>query len=90
MKVSDSVWHRTLSGLNGHAPEVRSTYWMWPFHNYKTFCPYLVGSYAQVSHEIGRYLATGYRTFILDVPASREDLTHINNVFAEALQTKTI
>jgi len=90
MKVSDSVWHRTLSGLNGHAQEVRSTYWMWPFHNYKTFCPYLVGSYAQVSHEIGRYLATGYRTFILDVPASREDLTHINNVFAEALQTKTI
>ena len=86
MKVSDSVWHRTLSDLNGRAKEERSTYWLWPFQNYKTFCPYLVGSYEQVSYEIGRYLATGYKTFILDVPASAEDLTHIHHVFAEALQ----
>jgi alkanesulfonate monooxygenase len=87
MKVSDSVWHHKLSDLNGSAKELRSTYWLWPFHNYKTFCPYLVGSYEQVSHEIGRYLATGYRTFILDVPASEEDLIHINQVFAGAQQT---
>jgi alkanesulfonate monooxygenase len=83
MKVSDSVWHRTLSGLET-AKQERSTYWLWPFQNYKTFCPYLVGSYEQVSHEVGRYLAAGYRTFILDVPAKEADLTHIGNVFAEA------
>src|SRR5262249_30921164 len=68
MKVSDSVWHRTLSAINGRVKEIRSTYWLWPFQNYKTFCPYLVGSYEQVSHELGRYLATGYKTFILDIP----------------------
>ena len=86
-KVSDSVWHRTLSDLNGKIKEKRSTYWLWPFQNYKTFCPYLVGSYEQVSSEVSRYLATGYRTFILDVPTCEEDLTHINHVFAHATQT---
>jgi alkanesulfonate monooxygenase len=90
MKVSDSVWHRTLSDLGGEVKEQRGTYWLWPFQNYKTFCPYLVGSYEQVSNEVVRYLAGGYRTFILDVPASEEDLTHICNVFAEARQTVTV
>jgi alkanesulfonate monooxygenase len=89
MKVSDSAWHRTLSDLGGEVKEQRGTYWLWPFQNYKTFCPYLVGSYEQVSNEVGRYLAAGYRTFILDVPASEEDLTHIGNVFAEARQMVT-
>jgi alkanesulfonate monooxygenase len=90
MKVSDSVWHRTLSDLGGEVKEQRGTYWLWPFQNYKTFCPYLVGSYEQVSNEVVRYLAGGYRTFILDVPASEEDLTHIGNVFAEARQMVTV
>ncbi|HSL82001.1 MAG TPA: LLM class flavin-dependent oxidoreductase, partial [Thermoanaerobaculia bacterium] len=43
MKVSDSVWHRQLSKTaqtTGGSP-----YWLFPFQNYKTMCPYLVGSY---------------------------------------------
>jgi len=43
---------------------------MVPFENYKTFCPYLVGSYDRVADEIARYVGVGYRTIILDVPAS--------------------
>jgi alkanesulfonate monooxygenase len=87
MKVSDSVWHQTLSEINGRVKETRSTYWLWPFQNYKTFCPYLVGSHEQVACEIGRYLASGYSTFILDVPGSEEDLTHISAVFGRARGT---
>lgn len=90
MKVSDSEWHRTLSERGGESQEERNTYWLRPFQNYRTFCPYLVGSYEQVATEIGRYLAAGYRTFILDVPASEEDLTHVGHVFAEARQTVTV
>jgi len=90
MKISDSVWHRTLSELGEESQGERNTYWLWPFQNYGTFCPYLVGSYEQVANEVGRYLAAGYRTFILDVPASEEDLTHIGNVFAEARQMVTV
>jgi alkanesulfonate monooxygenase len=48
-------------------------------------CPYLVGTYDQVGAELGRYIAAGYRTCILDVPFDREELEHTNTAFARAL-----
>jgi alkanesulfonate monooxygenase len=57
---------------------------MWPFENYNTFCPYLVGSYQDVSNEISSYLETGYRTFILDIPPNREELQNVRVVFQMA------
>src|SRR5467141_2648962 len=80
MKVSDSEWHRQLSQLGATAAGEESPYWMLPFENYKTFCPYLVGSYDRVADEIARYVGVGYRTIILDVPASAEELEHIGVV----------
>jgi len=88
MKVSDSVWHRTLSDLGESLKEKRSPYWLWPFQNYKGFCPYLVGSYEQVADELIRYVSAGNRTFILDVPLSREELGHVGVVFAQAQQKR--
>jgi len=79
MKVSDSVWHGQLSALG----EARGPYWLVPFQNYKTMCPYLVGSYEQVAAELRGYLAAGYRTFILDVPPDREELRHVAMAFAQ-------
>ena len=97
MKVSDSHWHRQLSELGQQTREQeareqegrgqrgeRSPYWLHPFENYKTFCPYLVGSHATVAAEIADYLRAGFRTFILDVPASEQDLEHVGRAFAEA------
>jgi alkanesulfonate monooxygenase len=55
-----------------------------PFENYKTFCPYLVGSYERVGDELARYIAIGYRTFILDVPADPDDLGHMRMAFVRA------
>ena len=83
MKVSDSSWHHRLSGLahaqagsaNGEAQ--RDAYWMLPFTNYKTFCPYLVGSYDRVGGELARYFEKGCSTMILDVPIGTEDLEHV-------------
>jgi alkanesulfonate monooxygenase len=79
MKASDSVWHRQLSDLQ--PPGGNSPYWLGPFQNYKTFCPYLVGSYRTVARELGRYVEAGYRTFVLDIPPDREELFHIRAVF---------
>jgi alkanesulfonate monooxygenase len=84
MKVSDSVWHRQLSELGEHEREAESVYWLVPFENYKTFCPYLVGDYDTVAREVARYIAVGYETFILDVPESPEELEHIGVVFERA------
>jgi len=57
-----------------------------PFQNYKTMCPYLVGSYDRVAEELSGYLGVGYRTFILDVPAAAEDLDHTMRTFQRALE----
>jgi alkanesulfonate monooxygenase len=59
---------------------------MFPFQNYKTFCPYLVGSYDQVATQLARYIALGYGHFILDIPASKEELDHTAIAFHEAVR----
>lgn len=84
MKTSDSVWHKQLSQLAEEAKTERPLYWLHPFQNYKTFCPYLVGNHSQVVEEVARYIAAGFRTFILDIPPSEEELHHIGVVFRQA------
>lgn len=83
-KVSDSVWHKQLSDRDETGE--KSPYWLVPFNNYKTMCPYLVGSYEQVADELARYVNAGYRTVILDIPPSAEELTHTFAAFDRALQ----
>jgi alkanesulfonate monooxygenase len=80
-RLSDSSWHRQLSSLelvNG------STYWLHPFKTYKTFCPYLVGSYDELARDLRDWRAVGLTALILDVPSSREDLEHIGVVLEKA------
>ena len=84
MKVSDSVWHQQLSAMEEESGN--NPYWLVPFHNYKTFCPYLVGSYERVSAEIASYIAAGYKTFILDIPPAREELSHIGQVVRQSVR----
>jgi len=84
MKVSDSVWHRQLSETRVAPQSQNDPYWLGPFHTYKTFCPYFVGSYERTAAEVARYMGRGYRTFILDIPAAREELQHIHKVLRKA------
>lgn len=69
MKTSDSQWHNQLSQASDE-----DVYWLEPFRSYYTFCPYLVGSYDEVIPEIERYIDSGYRSFILDIPVDRADI----------------
>jgi alkanesulfonate monooxygenase len=84
MKVSDSQWHDQLSRLGATPVSRINPYWLGPFENYRTFCPYLVGSYDGVAAELARYLQLGFRTFILDIPASEEELAHTAVAFERA------
>jgi alkanesulfonate monooxygenase len=84
MKTSDSAWHRALSELARVRPEDGSPYWLWPFEQHRTFCPYLVGDFATVANEIARYLALGYESFILDIPVDADDLETAAIVFRMA------
>ncbi|MBV9198117.1 MAG: LLM class flavin-dependent oxidoreductase [Solirubrobacterales bacterium] len=85
MKVSDSHWHRQLAEMSAERGDDDDPYWLWPFENYATFCPYLVGCYDRVAEELRRYISLGFTTFILDVPPSEDELRHIGTVFGRAL-----
>lgn len=87
MKVSDSVWHKQLSTSDAAAK--RSTYWLGPFENYKSMCPYLVGDHAAVGEHLAGYISLGHRTFILDVPPNAEEFSHTCNAFNRALEIST-
>jgi alkanesulfonate monooxygenase len=84
MKVSDSAWHRQLSELGEGPVSSQNPYWLHPFQNYQTFCPYLVGSHEVVAQEVSRYIRLGHEAFILDVPPDPVELEHIGTVFAMA------
>jgi alkanesulfonate monooxygenase len=82
MKVSDSRWHQQLS--TSAVPE-ESPYWLGPFQNYKTFCPYLVGGYDTVGQLLAQYIRLGFRTFVLDIPPDEEELHHTGRAFRHAV-----
>jgi len=88
MKVSDSFWHKQLSAL-GEVSET-NPYWLVPFQYYKTFCPYLVGSYPKIAAELARYIALGFRTFIVDIPPNEEELYHTGLVFKQAVEPQVV
>lgn len=88
MKVSDSQWHRQLSELARGAASEDDPYWLGPFNNYKTFCPYLVGEHQRIGAELRRYMDLGFSTFILDVPGSEEELHHIGAAFRFAQESR--
>ena len=90
MKASDSHWHQQLSGLNQDELTESYPYWLTPFQNYKTFCPYLVGTYRSIAGIVARYIQTGFRTFITDIPADKEELLHQKIVFELALKQATL
>lgn len=83
-KVSDSHWHEHLCRVADKRSDRATPYWMVPFENYKTMCPYLVGSHEEVAHEVTDYIARGFRTFILDEPATEADLANAKVVFERA------
>src|SRR5665213_1614928 len=39
-KISDSVWHKQLAEVESTGKSHGSTYWLHPFENYQTNCPY--------------------------------------------------
>lgn len=90
MKVSDSQWHKQLSALGERPVSPGNPYWLGPFQNSATFCPYLVGNYRRVADELARYIALGFTVFILDIPPSHEDLIHTGIAFRLAIQAADI
>lgn len=84
MARSDSVWHADLSRLAAASADEGATYWLHPFQNYNSFCPYLVGTHDQVAEVVAAYWEDGHRTMILDIPHSEADLIHSMDAITRA------
>ena len=84
-RVSDSHWHHQLMEQLKQGSEGRDPYWLVPFEHYKTMCPYLVGDHERVGELARAYFEKGYRTFILDIPPTREELVHTAEMFRRSI-----
>ncbi len=82
-RLSDSSWHAALSDYPPSPAGEPEPYWLHPFKTYKTFCPYLVGSYDDIGRLVRAYRRLGVTTIILDVPYEQEDLFHAMTVLRE-------
>jgi len=83
--LSESSWQHAIASLTMPAETDEELYWLGPFRNYHTFCPYLVGSYDEVEKAVRAYVSGGVRAFILDVPQEPDDLHHARIVIQRAV-----
>jgi alkanesulfonate monooxygenase len=81
-QVSDSVWVKELS--KDVAVPAGHPYWLGPYRNYQSSCPFLVGSIDDVARELAAYLRAGFRTFLLETPSDRGDSEAITGAFRAA------
>jgi len=73
---SDSKWYAEISKVDARVTN-GSAYWLRPFLEYKTYCPYLVGSYAEIAECFSKYVSVGVSTLVLDIPQKESDLVHV-------------
>jgi alkanesulfonate monooxygenase len=83
--VTESSWQAAIGALPRTDEDERDPYWLVPFRNYYTYCPYLVGSYGEVAQALATYLGSGVRAFVLDVPRGPDDLHHARIAIQRAI-----
>jgi alkanesulfonate monooxygenase len=80
----ESHWHINLSRAATRTQSAEKTYWLYPFRSSRTFCPYLVGSYADVAHVLRGYFDRGVTAIVLDGLMRPEDLPHLRVALGQA------
>jgi alkanesulfonate monooxygenase len=89
-KLVKSHWRKQQfqDALAESAPN--GAYWLYPFRAFRTFAPYLVGSYDEVGEVFARYRDLGVRTVILDHPTDPDDLHHALTALAHSDPARTV
>jgi alkanesulfonate monooxygenase len=83
-KQVQSHWHKqqSLDALANAEPN--GAYWLYPFRVYRTFAPYLVGSYEEVGTAFARYRDLGVQTVLLDEVPDPDELHHALTALAHS------
>jgi alkanesulfonate monooxygenase len=72
----DARWHDALWTRTGDVVGVEDMYWMHPFRSSQTYCPFLVGSQAEVAGFLAEYIRLGVSMLMLARPDTEDDLFH--------------
>lgn len=82
VSLGDSRWQQQLDDMS--QDEVGDPLWMQPYRVRRAPCAYLVGDYRTVARRLVDLLDAGTRSFVLDSPASAEELSHVSCAFDRA------
>jgi alkanesulfonate monooxygenase len=77
MRNTDSHWKRELHDVARQPDAADAPYSLAPFRNFHADCPYLVGSYDCVAEIVRTLIAGGVDTFVLDIPARKNEFEHV-------------
>lgn len=83
MENTDAVWKKELADKQAGS---HSCYSLLPFRNFKSDCPYYIGSYEEVSDVIVRYIVNGTDNLVIEIPPAEKDreFSHIRQVLTLA------
>ncbi|WP_203856080.1 LLM class flavin-dependent oxidoreductase [Plantactinospora mayteni] len=73
-RSTDSHWYRRLQADAETRLSTDDCYWLYPLRSGREYCPYLVGSHAEVARTFARYLDMGITTLILQAPRAEADI----------------
>lgn len=86
MRFTDSVWKQRMMMAAKMEEGAAEGYWLEPFRNFKSDCPYFVGSRSQTVDLLCRLVQAGIRHFILDLPHRPEEYAEVAAACQEAAQ----
>lgn len=84
MRFTDSEWKQQLMSRLSSEAEIDGPFWLGPFRNFQSDCPWLVGSYERLAEILRALMATGLSTFVLDLPPRRDVFEGAAAAFARA------
>lgn len=84
MQATDATWKRRLWSESESEEISTCGYWLGPFKNFQSDCPYVVGERAVLSGIIAELVRKGTSTFVIDTPVAEVELQEIAAAFKGA------
>jgi alkanesulfonate monooxygenase len=81
MSNTDASWKKQMRLEMEKEYRSDGTYNMAAFANFKSDCPYHVGSYEEIAKIIVKYVINGTTTLVIEVPEGEVEFEHISRVF---------
>ncbi|MDE1476888.1 LLM class flavin-dependent oxidoreductase [Xenorhabdus bovienii] len=84
MKYTDAQWKHHLYQQAQESSSASNGYWISPFKNNRSDCPYVVKSHQEMADMVARLIFQGTTSFIVDLPEDVSQLAELSQVFAIA------